>query len=238
MNRENPSQKVAVVTGANRSDGLGYNLVQELRRRSYTVIGTYRDPATSTPLLELAQADPHVIALPLDVRSPQSIQGFGREVQARVGRCDLLVSNTGLPATRQPLHHAAYEELLEQLQVHALALVALSHVLVPLMPRGALIVNISSALGSLQRMGSGYPGYSPAKTAANAFARQLAATLRDQGIAVVSLSPGAFKSNLGGGGWAGTADQAASTVAKRIDALTMADSGSFLTAATGEPIPW
>ncbi|MBI2171261.1 MAG: SDR family NAD(P)-dependent oxidoreductase [Chloroflexi bacterium] len=238
MNRENASQKVAVVTGANRSDGLGHNLLLEYRRRSYTAIGAYRDPATSAPLLDLAKADPLVIALPLDVRSPQSFRTFGQEVRTRVQRCDLLVSNTGLPATRQPLHQAGYNELLEQLQVHALALVALAQVLVPIMPRGSLIVNISSGLGSLQRMGSGYPGYSPAKTAANAFARQLAATLRDQGIGVVSLSPGAFRSNLGGQGWAGTADEAASVVAKRIDALTMADSGSFLSAATGEPIPW
>src|SRR5690606_22563304 len=45
----------AVVTGANRADGIGLALVRELRARGVQrVVGSYRDAARSTALLDLA----------------------------------------------------------------------------------------------------------------------------------------------------------------------------------------
>ena len=54
--------RTAVVTGANRADGIGLALVRELRARGCApVVGTYRDPVTSTALLDLyAAADREV----------------------------------------------------------------------------------------------------------------------------------------------------------------------------------
>ena len=53
-----PAGRTAVVTGANRADGIGLALVRELRARGCApVVGTYRDPATSAALLDLAATD-------------------------------------------------------------------------------------------------------------------------------------------------------------------------------------
>ena len=62
--------RVAVVTGANREDGIGLALVRELVVRGYgPVVGTYRDPAVSTTLLDLAEEDGRVLSAPVDVAS-------------------------------------------------------------------------------------------------------------------------------------------------------------------------
>ena len=72
-----PAGRTAVVTGANRADGIGLALVRELRARGCApVVGTYRDPATSDALLDLAATDADVLAAELDVTSERSVEAF------------------------------------------------------------------------------------------------------------------------------------------------------------------
>ena len=68
--------RTAVVTGANRADGIGLALVRELRARGCVpVVGTYRDPASSAALLDLAATDADVLAAELDVASERLGRG-------------------------------------------------------------------------------------------------------------------------------------------------------------------
>ena len=60
------------------------------------------------------------------------------------------------------------------------------------------IVNLSSGLGQLERMGPGLPGYRLSKTALNALTRTLAAELQGSGILVNAVSPGWVKTDMGG----------------------------------------
>ena len=148
--------QTAVVTGANRPDGIGLALIRELRARGLErVVGTYRDAARSAALLELAELDEGVLAAELDVTSDSSVTAFGDWCARYLGRVDLLVNNAGAGTTREPITRAPIAALESALQVHAVGMLRVTQALLPLMMEGAVVANISSSLGSIARMGSG-----------------------------------------------------------------------------------
>jgi NAD(P)-dependent dehydrogenase (short-subunit alcohol dehydrogenase family) len=62
------ANSIALVTGANRSRGIGLALVRELLARGCgKVLGTYREATNSQALLDLAKVDERVNAHPLDL---------------------------------------------------------------------------------------------------------------------------------------------------------------------------
>src|SRR5437762_9751355 len=146
------------------------------------------------PLLAAAKEFPGagipVVSLPGDVSDPHDRHRLLEAVAAH-GRIDLLVNNASdLGATPLPrLVEASRETFLRLFEVNTLAPLALVREALPLLRRGdGLVVNISSdaAIG-------GYPGwgvYGASKAALDLVSKTLAAELKDQGIAVVSVDPG------------------------------------------------
>ena len=206
--------RTAVVTGANRADGIGLALVRELRARGCApVVGTYRDPATSDALLEAAAEDPDVLAAELDVTSEQSVAAFAQWCAARLDRVDLLLNNAGLGSVTGSIVTAPIEELEEQLQVHGLGMLRVTRALLPLLGPGSVAVSISSSLGSIAGMGSGSTYYAPAKALQNALTRQLAATVRRDGVIAFSACPGWVATSMGGSGAQLTPEESARQLA-------------------------
>ena len=223
-----PPGPAAVVTGANRADGIGLALVRELRARGCApVVGTYRDPATSEALLELAAADADVLATELDVTSEQSIEAFGGWCAAQLDRVGLLVNNAGLGSVDGSIVTAPVEELEQQLQVHGVGMLRVTRALLPLMGPGSVAVSISSSLGSIAGMNSGSTYYAPAKALQNALTRQLAATVRGDGIVAFSACPGWVATSMGGSGAQLTPEESARQLADLILDAGPADSGTF-----------
>ena len=148
--------RTAVVTGANRADGIGLALVRELRARGCApVVGTYRDPVTSTALLELAAADPDVLAAELDVTSEQSVAAFAQWCAARLDRVDLLLNNAGLGSVTGSIVTAPIEELEEQCRYTARHAARDAGVL-PLLGPGSVAV-------STRRASAASPGWAAAR---------------------------------------------------------------------------
>ncbi len=104
--------------------------------------------------------------------------------------------------------------------------------------QGAKVGIVTSRMGSVADNGSGaYYGYRASKAAVNAIGKSLAMDLAPRGIAVVLLHPGRVATDmLGGQGDIGP-DEAAANLLARLDALTLADTGSFWH-ANGTPLPW
>ncbi|MYA19363.1 MAG: SDR family NAD(P)-dependent oxidoreductase [Chloroflexi bacterium] len=228
----------AVVTGANRADGIGLALVRELRARGCApVVGTYRDPATSAALLKLAATDADVLAAELDVTSEPSIEAFAGWCSERLGSIGLLVNNAGLGSVDGSIVTAPLEDLEEQLQVHGLGMLRVTRALLPQMGRGSVALSISSSLGSIADMNEGSTYYAPAKALQNALTKQLAATVRRDGIVAFSACPGWVATSMGSPAAPLTPEESARQLGDLALGAGPEDSGTFRS-IDGDVIAW
>jgi len=90
--------KTAIVTGA--SSGIGAATVRKLREAGVRVVGGARR-------VERVDAD---VALPLDVREPESCAAFVDEAVAQLGGIDILFNNAGLALGRYPFWESNEED--------------------------------------------------------------------------------------------------------------------------------
>ena len=233
-----PAGRTAVVTGANRADGIGLALVRELRARGCApVVGTYRDPASSDALLELAATDAGVLAAELNVTSERSVEAFSAWCAEHLDRVGLLVNNAGVGSTDGSIVTAPIEELESQLQVHGVGMLRVTRALLPLMGPGSVAVSISSSLGSIAGMGSGSTYYAPAKALQNALTKQLAATVRREGIVAFSACPGWVSTSMGGSTAPLTPEESARRLADLVLNAGPDDAGTYRS-VDGEIIEW
>ena len=230
--------RTAVVTGANRADGIGLALVRELRARGCApVVGTYRDPATSDALLDLAATDADVLAAELDVTSERSVEAFSRWCAEHLDRVGLLVNNAGVGGADGSIVTAPIEELEDQLQIHGVGMLRVTRALLPLMGPGSVAVSISSSLGSIAGMGSGSTYYAPAKALQNALTKQLAATVRRDGIVAFSACPGWVSTSMGGSAAPLTPEESARRLADLVLNAGPDDAGTYRS-VDGDTIAW
>jgi NAD(P)-dependent dehydrogenase (short-subunit alcohol dehydrogenase family) len=99
------------------------------------------------------------------------------------------------------------------------------------------IVNITSKMGSISEMGSGYIAYRTSKSALNAAMATLAHDLNERGITIVNLHPGWVQTDMGGPSAPLLAKESVHGMRHTIAGLTPKDSGRFLS-YDGKTIPW
>lgn len=218
---------ISIVTGANR--GIGLALVRVLHARGATVVAVCR------------RSSPELDALGVRVESAIDVaDANAREtLAARLADDDieLLIHNAGI-GRFAGLAETTPQDVLEQFQVNALAPLFLTRALLPCMRRGAKLALVSSRMGSIADNGSGgYYGYRMSKAALNAAGKSLAHDLRPAGIAVVTLHPGAVRTDMTAGHGNVDAGDAAAGLLRRIDELSLDTTGRF-GHADGSELPW
>jgi NAD(P)-dependent dehydrogenase (short-subunit alcohol dehydrogenase family) len=101
--------KVAIVTGA--GTGIGKSVALALLREGYAVVlaGRRREP-----LEAIAQLAPptgaQALAIPTDVRDPDSVRALFAATKAAFGRLDLLFNNAGTGSPAVPIEDLTYEQ--------------------------------------------------------------------------------------------------------------------------------
>lgn len=143
---------------------------------------------------------------PLDITSDRSIRAAIDELRERGERLDLLINNAGvLPDApigadpeRSSVLHTDRRCLREALEANTLGPLMLIQAALPILNKGARIINLSSGMGQLTEMGGHYPAYRLSKCALNAVTRIYAAELGDRGITVNSVCPGWVRTDMGG----------------------------------------
>jgi NAD(P)-dependent dehydrogenase (short-subunit alcohol dehydrogenase family) len=194
------SQRVAIVTGANR--GLGLALARVLAQRDFTVWLTARDEgqarAASKPLIDAGfSVYPHA----LDVTSQNSTDALIRDVRGECGRLDVLLNNAGVSLdTASGPSRADLDMVRATLEVNLMGAWRMCKACVPLMLEGRFgrIVNVSSDMGTLSTAGPDYPAYRVSKAALNMLTASLAAELRGRPILVNACCPGWLRTDMGG----------------------------------------
>jgi NAD(P)-dependent dehydrogenase (short-subunit alcohol dehydrogenase family) len=150
---------------------------------------------------------------------------------------EVLVNNAGMMRA-EGLDHIDFDSITQQLEVNALGPLRVTSALLPLLHAGSKVVIITSRMGSIADNGSGgFYGYRMSKAAVNAAGVSLARDLNGRGIAVALLHPGMVATDMTGKHGIAAAESVRGIV-QRIDELTLATSGKFVHAGTGENLPW
>ncbi|WP_170786987.1 SDR family oxidoreductase [Ruegeria lacuscaerulensis] len=195
------SQRIALVTGANRGIGKEVSL-QLARDHGMKVLMGARDLAKGQAAAD--EIGYGAEALQLDVSNPDSVAAaFFLTIESVYGRLDVLVNNAGVDYdTDQQVHHADLDRVRQAFDTNLFGPWETTIAAVPLLQRGAAarIVNVSSGAGSLTSMSAGTPGYGVSKAALNALTLKTAAELKPQGILVNAVCPGWVATDMGGGG--------------------------------------
>lgn len=179
-----------LVTGAN--SGLGLAISIELARRGYPTVGSVRSDAKADPLHDAAaEAGVEVEHVLLDVTDAERC----REVVEEVGPLYGLVNNAGGGGTGA-VEDVGDDEARETLEAMLVAPVRLARLAIPGMRslgRGR-VVNISSIYGKASTPLTGW--YQAAKHGLEGASDALRMEVARDGIAVVLVEPGAFRTNI------------------------------------------
>jgi len=126
------------------------------------------------------------------------------------------------------------------MEVNALGALKVTEALLPNLRRAEepLVVMMSSSLGSLARNEEGGDyAYRAGKAALYAVMRSLAADLKKDRIAVISLHPGWVRTDMGGDHARLSVEESVSAMRRVLDGVSFADTGRFLR-WDGREEPW
>ena len=176
--------KTVLVTGA--AGGIGSALARAFAAQGARLMLLDRAD-TSLPVLS---AELDATAAVCDLADPAQIARIAQQVRERWGTLDVLVNNAGTEyptplADRSPEAMARWSGLLDN---NVGSMVRLTQALLPLLPRGASVINQSSIWG---RIGvAGFSAYAASKHAVVGLTRSLALELGPRGIRVNAVCPG------------------------------------------------
>ena len=148
-----------VVTGANR--GVGLEFARQLSARGDEVIALCRKTSE-----ELASFDGVSIIENVELRVPKS---FASLTDVIGGEIDVLINNAGV-LRNDDISELDFESISMQLQINAIAPLALVAALKSRFSNGAKVSMITSRMGSIADNGSGgYYGYRMSKAALSCY---------------------------------------------------------------------
>ncbi len=193
--------KVAVVTGANR--GIGFEVARQLARNGILVIVTSRDEEKGRAAVDRLKEEGLVVYYhQLDVSSDESVETFAQHMQEGIGKVDILINNAGIfPEQGGPLSlfDVDLDIIRKAFETNTLGALRLIRAIVPFMSADGKIVNVSSGMGQLSDMDSGYPAYRLSKVALNAVTKIASSELQENtNITVNAVCPGWVKTDMGG----------------------------------------
>ncbi|MEU6207622.1 SDR family oxidoreductase [Micromonospora musae] len=237
----------AFVIGASR--GLGSALVEELLQRPDSrVIAGCRRLGASDDLDRLRKEHgDRLTEMRVDYADEASIARAGSACAELFHHLDLLVNcgaistAEGLPAEASagPVAELDGAALRTLFQTNVVGPVLACKTMLPLLRRAEapVILNLSSIRASATEAQAGSIGYSVTKAAFNMASRKLAAEVRAEGIAVVSLHPGWMKTRMGGEAAPLYTSDVASDVMRTIHPRAMELTGRFVD-TSGADVAW
>jgi NADP-dependent 3-hydroxy acid dehydrogenase YdfG len=183
----NEQAKVAVVTGA--GSGIGRVVARALLDAGWRVaLAGRREDA----LRETAGDTPGALAVPTDVRSPESVEALFARVTGELGRVDLLFNNAGLFGTPAPFGEVDVDDWrnVVDTNLHGAFLCAQSafRAMRDQRPRGGRIVNNGSISAHVPRPGSA--AYTATKHAITGLTRSISLDGRAHDVACGQIDIG------------------------------------------------
>lgn len=223
------ASRTALILGASR--GLGLGLAEALLSRRWRVIATER---SRSPGLAAAGHDGSLRVETLDITDGPQADALASKLASE--KLDVLFVNAGVMDERRPASAVATEEFNRLLVTNALSPIRMIELFAPLVAAHGVIAVMSSGLGSVSTNTSGgYDVYRASKAALNTMLRSYAA--RDQGRAVLAISPGWVRTDMGGAGASLDIESSTRGIADVLISRIGVPGCAFLN-YHGKPVPW
>lgn len=238
-------EKTAYVTGADR--GLGLGLAKVLLEEGYRVFaGSYLPDWPE--LSELAEKEPKLRIVTLDIGSDKSVQRAAEVVKSETGRLDILINNAAIHKDRSRTENIFgdlyFEDMLNMYNVNTLGTLRVTNSVVDLLVKGEdkRLVNISSEAGSIaDNWRKREYGYCMTKAAVNMQSAILQNHLQEYGIKVMCFHPGWVRSYMSGKfndkATVEAIDSARGIIKQVLEPQEITALPSY-TDYTGKPLPW
>lgn len=237
-------KKIALITGANR--GIGLETARQLGKQKFTILLGARDEAKGKAAAELLKKeDIDVQFIKISPTDISSIASAVKEVESKFGVLDVLINNAGvfLDGDSVPPSTLPIEVLRETYETNVFGLHEVTKAFWPLLnkSKAARLVNVSSALGSLQMHADGSFGdfkvlaYDSSKAAVNMMTVHYAHEWKDTPHRANTLHPGSVKTDMNKNGEISVQEGAKTSV----DLATVPDNGpngKFY--HLGKEMPW
>jgi len=239
------SPHTVLVTGANR--GIGYEFARQYAERGWTVIATARKPKEAADLQALAAEHPTVRIEKLDVTSDRSVRTLA--TRYRGVPIDVLINNAGILGDIDAQKYGSYdfEVYDEVIDVNWKGPMRMMEAFMDnvAISRQKKIMNISSAVGSIEMTFPGQVFYRSSKAALNMATRTLSKEVkRDPDPDRKALIFGLINPGVVDTGFAKnvpirmiTAKESAGHCITIIDGFTPEKSGMFFD-YKGAKLPW
>jgi NAD(P)-dependent dehydrogenase (short-subunit alcohol dehydrogenase family) len=243
---DDPGPYTVLITGANR--GIGYEFARQYAERGWTVIATARKPRDAANLQSLAARHPALRIEKLDVTSDRSVRALARRYAGKP--IDVLINNAGILGDINAQKYGAYDFTVydEIVDVNTKGPLRMMEAFMDnvAMSRQKKIMNISSAVGSIEMTFPGQVFYRSSKAALNMATRTLSKEVkRDPDPNRKAIIFGLINPGVVDTGFAKnvpikmiTAQESAEKCIAVIENFTPAMSGSFIDYSKGTKLPW
>ena len=184
--------KVWFITGSSR--GFGRIWAEAALKRGDKVAATARNLKNITDLKEKYGAN--VLTLELDVTKPDQVKTVVTKAHEHFGRLDIILNNAGYSLVGT-IEEGSAEEVRKLYDTNIFGPLAVIQCALPLLRKqgGGHILGVSSGLGHVTMPVIGY--YCSSKWAFEAIHESLAAEVRQFGIKVTIIEPGAYATEFG-----------------------------------------
>jgi 3-oxoacyl-[acyl-carrier protein] reductase len=193
------SRKIALITGASR--GLGQAIALHFAREGASLALLARGAAGLECLLPKLRAakirdDQKFRPIPVDLADADDVERAVRVCMREFDGVDILVNNAAVQGPIGPFEQTDWREWRSTLDVNLFAPARLCQLLIPAMRRrrGGKIVNIAGGGATTPR--PDFSAYAAAKCALVRLTETLAEELKQDGIDVNAVSPGAMNTRM------------------------------------------
>ena len=191
--------KVAIVTGA--SQGFGLAVARQFVVEGASVAICARDAILLEEVcLELAKAttqgEQKVVSFAVDVSKKDEVEDFVQQVVQDLGRVDILVNNAGVYGPMGEIETIDWNEWVQAIEINLFGSILMSRAVLPYLKgqRSGKIIQLSGggATNPMPRLSA----YAVSKAGIVRFVETLAEEVREFGIDVNAIAPGALNTRL------------------------------------------
>lgn len=184
--------RVVVITGGSR--GIGLATAKAFAAQGDQVIITGRDAGRLKSAAEQIRSERRTDSALCDVRDLRSVDQAFQQIASHYGKIDVLFNNAGVAHALAPVEKLSPEVWRAVIETNLTGTYLVTRAALPVMSAGSSIVN-NLSIAALQPF-SGMSAYNAAKFGALGFTKALREELREKGIRVIALLPGATSTGI------------------------------------------